>query len=151
MNILPWLPSGDSRAKTWALRAIILSSLGLFLKLFAENQMMLNTKFIAISLSLYCPFSGIFSSKILFCFCKLFEPQYNFGFLSCESEISTIVKSTVHCYSDFHFLDTMLTFWKVSQNISQLDNLTMQMTNWYFWVEPWQEKKTSIAVCRDKP
>ena len=52
MNILPWLPSGDSRAKN--LRAIILSSLGLFLKLFAENQMMLNTKFIAISLSLYC-------------------------------------------------------------------------------------------------
>ena len=53
MNILLWLPSGDSRAKN--LRAIILSSLGLFLKLFAENQMMLNTKFIAISL--YCPFS----------------------------------------------------------------------------------------------
>ena len=63
MNILPWLPSGDSRAKN--LRAIILSSLGLFLKLFAENQMMLNTKFIAISLSLFCPFSkeGYFHAK----------------------------------------------------------------------------------------
>ena len=92
MNIPLWLPSGDSRAKNfWA---IILSSLGLFLKLFAKNLMMYLKR---CKIQILNQMSRIFSfnipTSIKILFCELFEPQYNFGFLSCESEISTIVRA----------------------------------------------------------